>query len=394
MSSTAVLVVLKQVTFHRPWLSAVTAAEAEAANARCAQPAQLAQPNSNPRTPPPAGVPRVLHYGLLYSVVSTKGKWTWDKHWFHEFDVHKCPPWDLEVEHPQEGLFPHPPLPGELLPHVSSLYRCVMSLGVCVCVYALGLAAACLSSPSPAVCLLSTPTLSAPPPTPHTHRHAHTQASSSQHACLDPNVPVLTVSSHACLPLCPLPPPTHPQLSKAERYRDLIAISVVHTLNAALCEFHTTHCPPSEQLRVVCGRAMDAYREVKEAVRALDVEMSCVDELVGTRGGGGGGVLFCAGVDGRVVGVGRGGRVEELVNERGPGDSGGIWGEGLAEEGGCCLRRVCGGRGVFCPQQHAADAMCVLALVVSVNVTDSISCCFAQLLACTAAAAVVSMSTA
>lgn len=251
----------------------------------------------------------------------------------------------------------------------------------------------CLSLVSPPRPCVSFPLPHSLHPPPHTHTHAHRQTSSSRHACLDPDVPVLTVTSHAVASPCVTPPPP-PQLSKAERYRDLIAISVVHTLNAALCEFHTTHCPPSEQLRVVCGRAMDAYREVKEAVRALDVEMSCVDELVGTRGGGGGGVLFCAGVDGRVVGVGRGGRVEELVNERGPGDSGGIWGEGLAEEGGCCLRRVCGGRGVFCPQQHAADAMCVLALVVSVNVTDSISCCFAQLLACTAAAAVVSMSTA
>lgn len=70
------------------------------------------------------------------------------------------------------------------------------------------------------------------------------------------------------------------QLSKAERYRDLIAISVVHMLNAALCEFHTKHCPPSEQLRVECGRAVAAYKEVKAAVRQLDVEMSCIDELV------------------------------------------------------------------------------------------------------------------
>jgi hypothetical protein len=73
------------------------------------------------------------------------------------------------------------------------------------------------------------------------------------------------------------------QLSKAERYRDLISISVVHTLNAALCEWHTQHCPPSEQLREECGRVMAAYKEVKEAVRELDTEMSCIDELV--RGG-------------------------------------------------------------------------------------------------------------
>lgn len=62
----------------------------------------------------------MLHYGLLYSVVSTNGKWTWDKHWYHEFDVHKCPPWNQDIPKPQEGLFPHPPLPGELLPNVST----------------------------------------------------------------------------------------------------------------------------------------------------------------------------------------------------------------------------------------------------------------------------------
>jgi hypothetical protein len=66
-----------------------------------------------------AGVPRVLHYGLLYSVVAKDGKWTWDKHWFHEFDVHKCPPWKLDIPRPQEGIFPHPPRPDDLLPHVS-----------------------------------------------------------------------------------------------------------------------------------------------------------------------------------------------------------------------------------------------------------------------------------
>jgi hypothetical protein len=70
------------------------------------------------------------------------------------------------------------------------------------------------------------------------------------------------------------------QLSKAERYRDLLAISVVHTLNAALCEFHTKNCPPSDQLREECGRVTSQYKQVKEAVRQLDVELSCVDELV------------------------------------------------------------------------------------------------------------------
>lgn len=72
----------------------------------------------------------------------------------------------------------------------------------------------------------------------------------------------------------------YPQLSKAERYRDLIAISVVHTLNAALCEYHLKHCPPSDQLRRECDKARGAYQEVKKAVREMDVELSCIDQLV------------------------------------------------------------------------------------------------------------------
>ncbi|KAF6253042.1 hypothetical protein COO60DRAFT_1628374 [Scenedesmus sp. NREL 46B-D3] len=133
----------------------------------------------------PNGVPRVLHYGLLYEVQHKGGKWSWDKHWYHGFNVHKCPPWDLSVQHPLEGVFPAPPGPNDLLPN----------------------------------------------------------------------------------------------LSKAERHRDLIAISVVHTLNAALCEFHMQHCPPSQQLRDVCDKAQAQYQATKVAVRQLDVELSCIDRL-------------------------------------------------------------------------------------------------------------------
>ena len=60
-----------------------------------------------------------MHYGLLFEVHHKGGKWSWDKHWYHSFDVHKCPPWKLDVEHPQEGLFPAPPGPDDLLPNVS-----------------------------------------------------------------------------------------------------------------------------------------------------------------------------------------------------------------------------------------------------------------------------------
>lgn len=74
------------------------------------------------------------------------------------------------------------------------------------------------------------------------------------------------------------------QLSKAERHRDLIAISVVHTLNAALCEFHMANCPPSEQLTSECSKVKAVYEATKKAVRELDVEMSCIDQLVSSFG--------------------------------------------------------------------------------------------------------------
>ena len=36
---------------------------------------------------------------------------SFDKHWYFAFDVHKCPPWNLDVPKPQEGIFPPPPHP-------------------------------------------------------------------------------------------------------------------------------------------------------------------------------------------------------------------------------------------------------------------------------------------
>ncbi|GBF96079.1 peptidyl serine alpha-galactosyltransferase [Raphidocelis subcapitata] len=58
----------------------------------------------------PSVVPRNIHYGLLYHI----DDWSWDKHWYFAFDVHKCPPWNLGVDKPQEGVFPPPPHPDAL----------------------------------------------------------------------------------------------------------------------------------------------------------------------------------------------------------------------------------------------------------------------------------------
>jgi len=37
-------------------------------------------------------------------------------------------------------------------------------------------------------------------------------------------------------------------------YRDLLSIETVATLNAAFCDYHLKHCPPSQQLYDMCKR--------------------------------------------------------------------------------------------------------------------------------------------
>lgn len=80
-------------------------------------------------------------------------------------------------------------------------------------------------------------------------------------------------------PCCPPSPPPSlaAQLSRAERYRDLLSIEVVHTLNAATCEYHLRNCPPSEQLVRLCTVANAAYEETVQELRQLDAEMACTD---------------------------------------------------------------------------------------------------------------------
>jgi hypothetical protein len=51
-----------------------------------------------------------MHYGLIYRV----GDWQYDKHWYFDFDVHKCPPWEGLDGKPKAGIFPPPPHPDKL----------------------------------------------------------------------------------------------------------------------------------------------------------------------------------------------------------------------------------------------------------------------------------------
>eukprot|EP00967_Tisochrysis_lutea_P132711 scaffold232035_cov18-Tisochrysis_lutea.AAC.1 len=39
------------------------------------------------------GIPKVMHYGLLFSIDDYK----FDKHWHFDFDVTVCPPWDSPI---------------------------------------------------------------------------------------------------------------------------------------------------------------------------------------------------------------------------------------------------------------------------------------------------------
>jgi hypothetical protein len=51
-----------------------------------------------------------MHYGLIYKI----GDWQYDKHWYFDFDVHKCPPWTGLDGKPKAGIFPPPPYPDKL----------------------------------------------------------------------------------------------------------------------------------------------------------------------------------------------------------------------------------------------------------------------------------------
>ena len=64
-----------------------------------------------------AAPPKVLHYGLIYTIANTN--YTFDKHWHYDFDATACPPWDMTTDHPKRGMFPHPPRASSFATRVS-----------------------------------------------------------------------------------------------------------------------------------------------------------------------------------------------------------------------------------------------------------------------------------
>ena len=53
--------------------------------------------------------------------------------------------------------------------------------------------------------------------------------------------------------------------------RDLLAAEVIATVNVALCEYHTAHCPASEQLTAECKKVRPFWHScrLKSVVAAL-----------------------------------------------------------------------------------------------------------------------------
>lgn len=61
----------------------------------------------------PEAIPRLLHYGLDYTIELANGTYEYDKHWHYHFNVSQCPPWEL-TQKPTGGIFQAPPHPREL----------------------------------------------------------------------------------------------------------------------------------------------------------------------------------------------------------------------------------------------------------------------------------------
>ncbi|DBA88087.1 TPA: hypothetical protein ACH3X2_005086 [Trebouxia sp. C0005] len=74
--------------------------------------------------------PKVLHYGLIYTIANTN--YTFDKHWHYDFDATACPPWNMNTDHPKKGLFPHPPRASSFTTKGEELLRDLLAIQVIV----------------------------------------------------------------------------------------------------------------------------------------------------------------------------------------------------------------------------------------------------------------------
>eukprot|EP00798_Chlamydomonas_sp_ICE-L_P009971 gene9972-7848_t len=60
-------------------------------------------------------------------------------------------------------------------------------------------------------------------------------------------------------------------------YQDLLAVEVVATINAGLCDFHLSHCSPSKELYEVCKDVWERYLEVTSEVKRHEASIKCED---------------------------------------------------------------------------------------------------------------------
>lgn len=67
------------------------------------------------------------------------------------------------------------------------------------------------------------------------------------------------------------------QAGLLERYKDLLAIETVATLNAGFCYFHLKRCPAHPQLLNVCREVLDLYNEIAAEVAKIEVQVQCAD---------------------------------------------------------------------------------------------------------------------
>jgi hypothetical protein len=177
----------------------VLAAGAAAALPYCA--AARPQPPAPLHPPPPVTAPRKF-----------------DKHWFFHFDVHQCPPWKLDDPKPKHGVFPPPPHPDDLTSKVARPRRGAGRRGRGA---------------------------------PRQRRQRVGKAGAPRHAAGETPAP-LHPPPHPTPPHpTPTPPPNQDYL---EEFRDLISVQTMALINAAICDYHLRHCPPSEQLSDVCGK--------------------------------------------------------------------------------------------------------------------------------------------
>ncbi|PSC76158.1 peptidyl serine alpha-galactosyltransferase [Micractinium conductrix] len=78
------------------------------------------------------------------------------------------------------------------------------------------------------------------------------------------------------------PHPPHPSEfanePPAEQYKQLLSISVVATINAALCEQHLQRCPASKELTDTCAQVKSLEHETDAAIQAIEQDAPiCVD---------------------------------------------------------------------------------------------------------------------